>query len=123
MPNGWIASSNIIEDTLDAITGYRKWYKKNKVSNKITNNLITQVKKWVDKGINVYAFTVPTSWSMKQLEDSLSGYNETEISKRIENVGGIWLKFNDNYHSYDGSHLVKESAEKLSRELAKKIKQ
>jgi hypothetical protein len=39
------------------------------------------------------------------------------------NAGGIWLSFNpDDYVSYDGSHLDADSAKKLSRDLADKIR-
>jgi hypothetical protein len=37
--------------------------------------------------------------------------------------GGIWLDADPNkYISYDGSHLQNESVDRLSKELAEKIK-
>ena len=120
--DGWIASNKIPEDTSEAIIEYKPWFQKNKVSEKLINNLIAKVKNWENQGITVYGFYMPTSWSMKKLEYSLSGFNEDVFSKQFTDAGGNWLKFNKNYHSYDGSHLDKKSAIEFSKDLANKIK-
>lgn len=120
--DGWIASNKEPKDTSEAIEEYRPWFTKNKVSQELIDNLISQVKDWEDKGIAVYGFYMPTSWSMQKLEYSLSGFKENTFSEEFENAGGVWLKFNKNYHSYDGSHLEKDAAIEFSNDLAKKIK-
>ena len=53
----------------------------------------------------------------------MSGFREAEFIQEFRNAGGIWLSFNlDDYVSYDGSHLDADSAKKLSRDLAEKIR-
>jgi len=119
--NGWIASDKEPRDTNEAIIDYKKWFEKNNVSDKLINKLITQVNNWKKQNIKVYGFYMPTSWSMKQVEDSLSGFNEEDFSRKFEKAGGIWLEFNKNYESYDGSHLTEKSAIEFSNDLAKEI--
>jgi hypothetical protein len=52
----------------------------------------------------------------------MSGFRENEFIERFEESGGKWLYFSaEPYHSYDGSHLNKQSALILSHDLAKKI--
>ena len=119
--NGWIASDKEPRDTTVATTEYKEWFEKNNVSDKLINNFLKQVANWQNQNIKVYGFYMPTSWSMKQIEDSLSGFNEDNFSKEFEKAGGTWLKFNKNYESYDGSHLTEKSAIEFSNDLAKEI--
>jgi hypothetical protein len=120
--DGWVASDKIPEDTTEAFESYTSNFEDNKVSLNRVDDLCKKTKLWVNQGIKVYAFRFPTSVSMKNIEDSLSGFNEKLISEKIEKEGGIWLEFNFNrYHSYDGSHLDKESAINFSFDLAKKL--
>jgi len=122
--NGWIASDYIVEDTNSAMPGYRSWFQKNMVSQNMINRLMTQVGEWSRQGIKVYGFRFPTSYSMVQLEDSLSGFNEIVFAQNFTKMGGKWLEFsNSDFHSYDGSHLEKQSAEIFSKQLALKIKE
>jgi len=120
--DGWIASDKELRDTNEAIISYKDWFSKKSVSKKLINKLINQVGIWKNKNITVYGFYMPTSWSMKQIEDSLSGFNEEIFSAKFENAGGIWFHFNKNYKSYDGSHLTEKSAIEFSNDLGKKIK-
>ena len=120
--DGWVASNKIPEDTSEAINTYMQWFTANNVSNNHINSLILQTRKWTDNHIAVYSFMMPASWSMEKLEDSLSGFNESDFSKLFIEAGGQWIVFKDNkYHSYDGSHLNKNSALKFSENLANEI--
>jgi len=119
---GWIASDYLREDTNAALPSYRSWFQDNKVSQKMVNRLLKQVNKWTLQGIKVYGFCPPTSFSMVQLEDSLSGFDSNRFVHEFVKRGGKWLVFdNTNFHSYDGSHLEKQSAILLSKQLALKI--
>jgi len=118
-PNGWIASNKIPEDTTEAFDSYTKFFSVNKVSNEMIRGFCLQTKLWVEKGILVYAFRFPTSEGMKNIEDSLSGFNEELLSEEFADAGGKWLEIDTNYyHSYDGSHLDKHSAIILSQKLS-----
>jgi hypothetical protein len=120
--NGWVASNKLPEDTIEAIDSYRPWFAENNVSYELINNLLIHIKTWTKQDIKVYGFYMPTSWSMKQLEDSLSGFDQNQFANKFTKAGGKWLNFNNKkYHSFDGSHLDKKSAIEFSNDLANEI--
>ena len=72
-----------------------------------------QLSAWSKAGIEVVDFA---SRLTEALEDSISGFNESDVRKRFEEVGGKWQELNNgDFESYDGSHLDYNSAEKLSK--------
>ncbi len=121
--DGWVESYIINEDTTKALKKYEKWLTEVDVSQEMIDELINQTTKWVEQGIQVYAFRPPSTYSMEKMEESLAKFNQEKIVERFENAGGIWIQVNSkDYHSYDGSHLHKDSAIKLSRAIAEEIK-
>jgi len=57
------------------------------------------------------------------LENEISGFNEKEVKQRLNKIGVHWIMLkNEDYLSYDGSHLHYDSALKLSQLLGQKIK-
>jgi hypothetical protein len=61
---------------------------------------------------------------MVDLEMRLSGFDEETFRQRFGSFGGVWIDVSKpSYHSYDHSHLDKESAQELSRVIAEAIKQ
>lgn len=121
--NGWVASYMIEEDTTEALETYQVWFSKTKVEDELIEDLIYQTKEWVNKGIKVFGFRPPVSSSMKQIEDSLSDFNENLLRTKFEKAGGKWIVLDKNiYHSYDGSHIDKNSAIELSKDIAIYIK-
>jgi hypothetical protein len=120
--NGWIASNKIPEDTTEALELYTPLLEKNNVSDVLINNLMKQIKTWTKQNIKVYGLYMPTSWSMKQLEDSLAGCDQKQLANKFTQAGGKWLNFNNKkYHSYDASHLDKKSAIEFSNDLAREM--
>ncbi len=120
-PNGWIASWYIVPQPYKALPEYKKTFKKNTVSKKIILNLLNQIKKWTNNKIKVYGFFPPSSFDMEVLEDNYSGLNRKKFVADFINAGGNWLNVGKDYTSYDGSHLEKKSAIKLSNKIAKLI--
>jgi len=120
---GWVASSYIVEDTITALNSYRKWFSETNISENITKRLFSKINDWQRKGIKVYAFRMPTSWSMYNIEDTILKFDEKKIAKRCIDAGAVWVDVNKkSYHSYDGSHLEKKSAIEFSKDLACKLK-
>jgi len=120
---GWVSSDIRPYDTTAALASYQKVFNENQVTAEMKNNLLEQVKKWTNKGYYIFGFRVPSTYHMVQLENELSGYREIEFQKSFSEAGGIYLKFENKYYqSYDGSHLNRESAIKLSAQLADSIK-
>lgn len=121
--NGWVASNKIPSNPHEAIPYYKKDFSSINVSLTLINNLITKTQYWTKKGIKVFAFRPPTTNEMLQLENKTSGFNELSFVKKFENAGGHWINIDvSKYYSYDGSHLSKKSAIKLSKKIAFEIK-
>ena len=120
--DGWVASYTVPENPLSELPSYREIFSQTQVSPRLVQELVDQTRQWTQRGIRVYAFRVPSSPGMVALENQLSGFNEAALVKAFEDAGGIWFSIPlTPYHSYDGSHLAKPSAEALSIDLAKLI--
>jgi hypothetical protein len=120
--NGYVESEKFPPDSMEAIPSYIKDYTNYKVEKHLIDDLINQVKVWNSKGITVIGFRPPTTIPMRALEDTMGFYNEEVISTRFIEAGGHWVNLNPNdYKTYDGSHLNKESAARLSEKLAEEI--
>jgi hypothetical protein len=117
--DGWVASRKAPEDEESALGEYVANFKGNPVSPKIIDDLLVTVQGWRAKGVRVFAFRLPTTSAMRELEKNLSGFDEESFVARFEKAGGIWLPIRPTaYHSYDGSHLDESAALDLSRDLA-----
>lgn len=121
-PDGWTEATMEPEKPLISIDFYRDHYTKSTVSEEIIDALVARVGRWVDSGISVFGFYMPTSPPMIELEKQISGFDEAALQRKFESAGGIWLSFRaDKYHSYDANHLRKDSARRFSRQLARTI--
>jgi hypothetical protein len=121
--DGWVASFTIPEDPLSALPSYREIFSQTPVSPRLVQELVEQTRQWTQRGIQVFAFRVPSSQAMVDLENQMSGFDEAALVKAFEDAGGIWFPMPlAPYHSYDGSHLAKSAAEALSIDLAKLMK-
>lgn len=120
--NGYVESEKFPVDTIEAISLYIKDFTNYKVEEKYMKQLFIQVNKWAKKGIIVIGYRPPVSQPMVELENTLGRYNKKAIQHGIENAGGHWLELNSaNFQTYDGSHLDKQSAIKLSEKIALEI--
>jgi len=120
---GFVGGRKDKYDTNEALESYRKQFLREQVSEAVILNLMDQIQKWKMKGIQVYGYRPPSTEKMEILENEMSGFNEESFIEQFKNAGGIWIDIDmQNLRSYDGSHLDEESAEKVSKELAKKIR-
>ncbi|MFA7082045.1 MAG: hypothetical protein WC135_05460 [Bacteroidales bacterium] len=121
--NGWVESEKFPVDTLEAMPYYKDDFKLHSTNYQLVNSLCKQISLWKSKGIIVFAFRPPASLPLVALEDSSGNYNELLIKEKIEISGGHWIDVNSAlYKTYDGSHLSKTEARKLSQYIANKIK-
>ena len=121
--NGYVESDKFPSDTLEALPLYNDDFTKFKVTDKNLQTLYKQIELWRAKGISVFAYRPPVAEPMRILEDSLGLYNELEIENGITRAGGHWITINPSqYKTYYGSHLNKESAERLSKAIVFEIK-
>lgn len=123
-PDGWVASDQTKIRPDQKIDNYVRLFQGNPQDERILADLLRKVKSWHAAGIKVFAFRPPTLQKMVDLEDQHSGFNQAEFVAQFEQAGGVWLEVNQNgYETYDGSHLRRQSAEKLSRDLGEMIRQ
>ena len=121
--HGWVESRKTPFNPKAALPIYVKDFKDNLVSKDVLESLYGQIKLWQEKGIEVFAFRMPTTLEMETLENAISGYREKEIKKGVEEAGGKWIYIKDRYLyiSYDGSHLTDTSAKEFSTYLGRQI--
>jgi hypothetical protein len=121
--DGWVASWYEVPRPEEQLSLYRARFASHQVSSDLCQDVLQVVREWKSRGIQTIGYRPPATRAMVALEDSMSGFREAEFIKGFQNAGGIWLSFNlDDYVSYDGSHLEADSAKKLSRDLADKIR-
>jgi hypothetical protein len=120
--SGWVATWRERPNPTEALASYEHAFTDNRVSTRIIDNVILQTEKWTEERIRVYAFRLPATPEMIELESRLSGFDEKTFQERFEKAGGIWIPVNLRvYRSYDGSHMEKESAQALSQFIAQAI--
>ena len=120
--NGWVESDNLKTDSTRAIKSYSKVFIDNTVNDAAVNDFIVWVDSLSKENIAVLGYRPPTTVTMRSLEDSVSGYNETAIRNAFEASGGQWIDFKDNdFESYDGSHLRAKDARHLSKDIGIEI--
>jgi hypothetical protein len=99
-----------------------EWFRENQVSQDTIGRVLEAARRWSEQGIEVYAFRPPAAPALDRLEDRESGFDERAFARAFEAAGGTWLDPGPaDYESYDGSHLDRHSAVKLSKRLALKI--
>jgi hypothetical protein len=120
--DGWIASWSFPEDPYRTLPSFRDIFSRTPVSQTLIDELVKQTRLWNSRGIDVYAFRVPSSQAMVELENQMSGFDEAAFVEQFTSAGGIWFSIPlEPYHSFDGSHLTKQAAQQLSVDLAKLI--
>jgi len=120
--DGWVASFPKIEEPEKGLRMYRKLWDKVHVSSEASRQVLRSVRSWQSSGVEVYGFEPPTSQSMRELEQSRSGFDVDSFKRAFQIAGGHWINVPLKYHSYDGSHLTAAAALKLSSDLAHTIK-
>jgi len=122
--DGWAASRKIPETPNYQISRYQGRFDNNMVSVQLQQQLFDRIQNWTSDGTCVFGLRMPTSAAMVDLENNQSGFNQTGFVRKFEQVGGIWLEFNQTgYHSYDGSHLRDDAARAFSLDLAAAMQQ
>ena len=75
-----------------------------------------------EKGIEIFAYSPPTSKKMREIETGMSGLDMNELQVQLNAIGVHWIEVDiNNYTSYDGSHIFSESAERLSVHIGESI--
>jgi hypothetical protein len=105
-----------------AVLDYNGYFAKGKVQSSAVSELLETVRQWTADGITVYAVRPPVSRELRAVEDSGSGFNEASFRRAFATAGGQWLDIPGSYTTYDGSHLIEQSALRYSRVVAAAIR-
>ncbi len=121
---GWVKSFKIQEDTTQAIASYIKQFGETQISSSSLEELAGFLAYARKNNIMVFGFRPPATYSLEQVERKYSTFDEQKIKQLFYSNQAVWIDIPNRYeyHSYDGSHLHFESANKLSVYLAEKIK-
>lgn len=126
--DGWMASTVFPDNRIAVEQEYTaklnaRGDQPEKIALPYADAVMKQVREWTARGIRVFGARMPSDPSVQRYEDAAYDFNEAEIARHFMDAGGIWLPVEAaNYHTYDGSHLDKNSAIVFSRDLAGKIK-
>jgi hypothetical protein len=121
--NGWIeTTAHPYREELNNNYFRNSVFNQNQVCREVVSLLLTRVKRWSETGICVCGLRVPTSQQVLMIEESLCGLDRTEFIKQFSAAGGQWIELpNDEFQSYDGSHLDAANARKYSRRVGQMI--
>ncbi len=121
---GWVASTRVPSNPQMALTPYKEQLQLTSISDKSIEETYHFVKYCTSNNIRVFGFRPPTTPEMENIENVYTKFDFDLFIKNFEKQGGVWIELpkNNDYHSYDGSHLDYKSAERLSTYIAQKIK-
>ncbi len=120
--DGWIATDQVPWDDLTDLARHRRPLVGKKVDEAGISEFMDQTLEWTGQGVKVFGFFPPAHEPRVAQEDSILGFDRETFIKSFRAAGGIWLDIaRDGYQSYDGSHLVSDSALELSRDLSRSM--
>ncbi|MBU0753731.1 MAG: hypothetical protein KJ645_01235, partial [Planctomycetes bacterium] len=123
-PNGWVASRKV-PDTREEIIRRRSedYFIDNRVSPQAIERVLRFTREWTKRGIRVYGLRPPVHEAAYEAENECSGLDMDKFVLDFNESGGIWLHTDQTgYHTYDGSHLSMEDAERFSTDLGRMIR-
>lgn len=121
--NGFVASERIPPDTTIAIYNYLRLFENDHIQQADLDTLIKVLDYARELGIQIVGWRPKGSYTLTQIEDSLSGYDESQVQQIIESCGGKWLDTPIPEATYDGSHVPMWVAQDFSRNFALQLKQ
>ncbi len=120
-PNGWVASwsePQLQTDFERTHRAYQKYTRGPMIQPKLLANLLETIERWTQQGITVVALRPPVDASIRALENGPGQFNEDELAAKLQKAGARWLKLDPaQYPTYDGHHLRRDGALKLSQTL------
>ena len=126
-PDGWCETESVSGETVpemvkSALASYEAIFRQTKYSQQSEKELLHWIRTWKKRGIEVYLFRLPASSEMIDLENRLSGFQEEEFSRKVEEAGGHFIRCPlTAYPSYDASHLASGPAREMTEELCRRI--
>lgn len=122
-PDGWSAQAPPPDQRTirknKQLNYYRDLFASASIDPATVDRLLARVQNWSQNGIRVIGFFPPIDPDLQAIENQLSGLRTSEFARRFTNAGGRWLPVEPaQFETHDGSHLYRQAAERLSRDLA-----
>jgi hypothetical protein len=118
--DGWMASRLTPEMPGKGLEVASGWFREGGVDEGMVAALIDRVERWTASRIRVCAFRPPIAPELAAFEDRAGRFDAAAFRKRFEAAGGLWVAIApEAYRTYDGSHLDRDSALDLGRQLAR----
>lgn len=122
--SGWVKSDQLRPDSTHALKIYEKMLSESTLEKELLDKTINKLIEIQESGVQIFAIRMPTTQAMEQLEDRLLNYDEKMVKTPLVEKGIIWMSFDEeNFISYDGSHLDSESSLRISKLIGKRISQ
>ena len=120
--DGWIETNREPLLPTHALAEYKRLFSQYSFLKAQEDELLRKVGNLVKKGIAVYAFRPPTTKEMALLERKMCDFDESKFIDEFRKRGGKWLHLpQENYQSYDGSHIESPSAKRLSKWIGEEL--
>ncbi len=116
--NGFVGSMQVPFSIEEGLETYERELSSASINTNAVQDLLDFVESCTQQNIHVIFFRPPSMKEMEEIENSIQGYNEEEISKKLIQSGAIRWQPNSVCATYDASHIDFISADKLSHELA-----
>jgi hypothetical protein len=117
-PDGFVKSFQVPFSIDAGLSSYRNEMSSSEFNQQAFQDLLEFTETCRGEGIQVIFFRPPTMEKMEEIENSLRGYDEDEIARKLIERGAISWQPISKCATYDASHLDFLSADKLSYELS-----
>lgn len=121
---GWVEIRVSRMESWGSTAGYTAIFKNNQVEEATVAIFLDYIAQFSARGIQVFGMRMPIDRQLREVEGRASGLDWVHFLKRFNDSGGIWLgQFDDEeYQTYDGSHLTGDEARRFSRTLAQELR-
>ncbi len=119
--DGWVESTSPVYSALPAFDWARVDFEGNPVSPLLLAGLGDRVRDWTAQGVEVFAFVMPVTPELEDLEARLSGFDVERVAEALRSAGAVWLTPPGGFETYDRSHLTAPSAIEFSRWLGRAL--
>lgn len=106
-----------------AIQAYEEHFKREYFDTIAVNKVLKEIVSYQHQGINFKAVVMPISEGMAEVEKRFFGKENVWLHSKLKSIGVEIIEFNqEDFQTFDGSHLSGESAIRLSKLLSKSMK-
>lgn len=122
--NGFAPAFFSINNPNAATDSYRNIFKEHLYSLKIESLFLEKLKMLTGKySIKVFIFRIPTSPSIREVENQYSKFDESLLKEKIISTGAHWISFPErSYETFDGSHITEKESKNVTEIISDSIK-